>query len=315
MSRFRWRRGNRSDSVPTTGPESRSAALSDYLAGPRSSPRDRGVTGAGKHLRCPNCSQMTPAADWPAWGDRTPFFNQTRRRTEDEPGICRIEINCLQCGDDFFVVWDRDPRPSAERIPTAPPVALPPNDALRALQTRVGQLGVAHPLGSSSDLDPKLDLQIPWIARTLEEAAMALETGFDPFDKPITDTQIVNGLRTLTSMVREPSYLAIMETGHPGIGPGLRACMIDLETIVRGLLGTPAVDAPGTPGIDILVRLVMEPGILSPQRLVAQAVGAPAHSPPSSASSPSVGVPRSPMPSRRPEGRCRSPSSSMRSEA
>jgi hypothetical protein len=53
---------------------------------------------------------MTPAYDWPAYGLKTAFFNQTRERTKDKPGAHRINIQCLQCEEDFFVVWDRDPR-------------------------------------------------------------------------------------------------------------------------------------------------------------------------------------------------------------
>jgi hypothetical protein len=56
---------------------------------------------------------MTPIYDWPDYGMRSAFFNQTRENTEREPGAHKIPVNCLQCGEDFFVVWDRDPRPNA----------------------------------------------------------------------------------------------------------------------------------------------------------------------------------------------------------
>ncbi len=65
---------------------------------------------AYKELRCPYCSQMTPTSNWPIYGMRTPFFNQTRERTQEEPGVHKLKVHCLKCDEDFFVVWDRDPR-------------------------------------------------------------------------------------------------------------------------------------------------------------------------------------------------------------
>jgi hypothetical protein len=63
-----------------------------------------------KELRCPYCSQMTQAPNWPSYGMRAPFYNQTRERTVQEPGAHKIEVHCQECNENFFVVWDRDPR-------------------------------------------------------------------------------------------------------------------------------------------------------------------------------------------------------------
>lgn len=63
-----------------------------------------------KELRCPYCSNMTGCDHWPSYGMRAPFFNQTRERTEEKPGVHHIEVHCEQCSEQFFVVWDRDPR-------------------------------------------------------------------------------------------------------------------------------------------------------------------------------------------------------------
>jgi hypothetical protein len=149
-----------------------------------------------------------------------------------------------------------------------------PNDALRALGIRVEQLGVDHPRQQRPGLDPKLDQQLPWISRTLEEAASALESGLDPFGNPITDAQVVGGLRTLIRTVRDPGYLISMDLGYPGIKAPLKRCMDDLEAIVQRIEGTPATAStpPASKGIKTLVALCTEMGILFPDQHVNQAV-------------------------------------------
>ena len=63
-----------------------------------------------KELRCLYCSEMTRFSEWPSYGMRAPFYNQTREKTEREPGALKIKVHCQNCTEDFFVVWDRDPR-------------------------------------------------------------------------------------------------------------------------------------------------------------------------------------------------------------
>jgi hypothetical protein len=122
-----------------------------------------------------------------------------------------------------------------------------PNDALRALGIRVEQLGVDHPRQQRPGLDPKLDQQLPWISRTLEEAASALESGLDPFGNPITDAQVVGGLRKLTQMVCDPGYLMAMDLGYPGITTPLLRCMDNLERSPRASKGVPQPRRPLRP--------------------------------------------------------------------
>ncbi len=235
----------------------------------------------GKELRCPYCSEMTPAIDWPSYGDTSAFFNQTRERTEEEPGEHRIEATCTRCSEAFFVVWDRDPRPpdmrtsrpERETTEKAPSTALnavpmPPNDALRALRSTVEQLAVAHPRREHAILDPNLDKQLPWISRTLDEAAGALESGIDPRGLRITNKQIANGLRKLQEMVRHPEYLTAMELGHPGIAKPLEQYMDQLDRIVGSIEGPSSMVARATElyssskGVATLIDLCNERGIL-----------------------------------------------------
>lgn len=148
--------------------------------------------------------------------------------------------------------------------------SMAPNDALRALGVAVEQLAVVHPRRAGAMVDPKLDLQLPWICRTLEEAASAFETGFDPFENPITNTQVLSGLGKLTEMVRDPAYLSAMEMGHPGIAAGLEHCMDQLASWVQG---APKISAPSSSkGVETLVGLFTELGILFPDQHVSQAV-------------------------------------------
>jgi hypothetical protein len=149
-----------------------------------------------------------------------------------------------------------------------------PNDELRALRVQVDRLGVNYPRQQGPGLDPKLDIQLPWIARTLEEAASALESGRDPFGNPITDAQVVGGLRKLIQMVTEPGYLSTMDLGYPGIKAPLKRCMNDLEAIVRGIEEHPAAGSPpsASKGVKTLVALCTELGILFPDQHINQAV-------------------------------------------
>ena len=197
--------------------------------------------------------------------------------------------NALTCVSVLFVailvlVWyltlRKKPSAAKESLATEPVPAsgvsgaVLPNDALRAVRSRVERLGVDHPRQQRPGLDPKLDQQLPWISQTLEEAAKALESGLDPFGNPITDAQVVGGLRKLTQMVCDPGYLSAMDLGHPGITAPLKRCMDDLEAIVQGIEGTPATASPppASKGVKTLFALCTELGILFPDQHVNQAV-------------------------------------------
>ncbi|KPL70767.1 hypothetical protein ADN00_17990 [Ornatilinea apprima] len=148
------------------------------------------------------------------------------------------------------------------------------NEALRTLRARVERLGIDHPRQQRPDLDPQLDMQLPWIARTLEEAATALESGRDPFGNPITDAQVISGLRKLVQMVCDNRFLSAMDLGHPGIHTALQRCMAELEVIIHGIEGHPpaASPPPASKGVKTLISLCTKMGILFPNQYVNQAV-------------------------------------------
>lgn len=79
---------------------------------------------------------------------------------------------------------------------------------------------------------PRAETQIPWICRTLDEAASALQTKKDPFGNPITVAQVVGGLGELVAYVRDPSYGTSMEMAYPGIDKPLQESMDELERII-----------------------------------------------------------------------------------
>jgi len=79
----------------------------------------------------------------------------------------------------------------------------------------------------------KAEKQIPWIDRTLKEAAEALTAGKDPFDNPITITQTKSGLEQLISMVCDEEYLTFMELIYDGIADPLKKSMQELKQIIE----------------------------------------------------------------------------------
>jgi hypothetical protein len=109
--------------------------------------------------------------------------------------------------------------------------------ALRRLRAEVAALGERYPasrqMGGAGVARAKD--QIPWICRTLDEAADALETKRDPFGNPITQAQVAGGLIKLIAMVREPRYITLMEMAYPGIGKPLEGSMGKLHEIILSL--------------------------------------------------------------------------------
>lgn len=94
---------------PTT--ESRSAE-SRTAASPNPPDRNPAVESSAfaDSLRCSYCGQPNVAPEWPARGDVTAFYCQTRERSEEAPGVHRVGVHCPHCNNDWFVVWDEDPR-------------------------------------------------------------------------------------------------------------------------------------------------------------------------------------------------------------
>lgn len=113
-------------------------------------------------------------------------------------------------------------------------MSISPFESLQTLKEEVAVLTKQHPKSPMSSV-PRADIQIPWICRTLDEAASAFQTKKDPFGNPITVSQITDGLRQLISMVQDPSYVTQMEMAYPGIGKPLEDCMEKLKGILDNI--------------------------------------------------------------------------------
>ena len=61
-------------------------------------------------IRCAYCHEINIVTDWPRKGDQVAFYCQTKDRTKEAPGRYRVTCHCPYCGEDWFVVWDDDPR-------------------------------------------------------------------------------------------------------------------------------------------------------------------------------------------------------------
>jgi hypothetical protein len=122
----------------------------------------------------------------------------------------------------------------------APQEAKPPagpTEALRQLRTEVASFSERYPAsrGIGGAGVARAEAQIPWICRTLNDAANALETRRDPFGNPITQEQVAGGLIQLTKMVQESNYITLMDMAYPGIGKALESSMGKLHDIILGL--------------------------------------------------------------------------------
>jgi hypothetical protein len=105
---------------------------------------------------------------------------------------------------------------------------------LEALREEIAALGENHPKNPMAHV-PKAETQIPWICRTLDEAASALRTKKDPFGNPISVSQVTAGLNQLIKMVKDPSYITQMEMAYPGIGKPLEMGMEKLRDILADI--------------------------------------------------------------------------------
>lgn len=107
-------------------------------------------------------------------------------------------------------------------------------EELQSLKSKVSQLSQQYPRSSSvggAGVE-RAGVQIPWICRTLDEASEALANGRDPYGNPITNAQVLSGLKQLVTYVRDPDYGTLMEMVYPGIDKPLQECMDELERIL-----------------------------------------------------------------------------------
>ena len=121
---------------------------------------------------------------------------------------------------------------------------------LYGLKVRVSALLDKHPPNPMASI-PKAEDQIPWICRTLDEAAKALKTRIDPFGNSITEEQVKDGLSKLFAMVNNHEYLTLMEMKYPGISSPLENLMKDLQMLIEPT----KKEATSSKGIEDLVKL------------------------------------------------------------
>jgi len=83
---------------------------------------------------------------------------------------------------------------------------------LQALKTKIADLpaqcpakGISFGAGAGQAQE-----QIPIICKNIEQAIVALNTGHDPHNNPITKPQIADGLQRLVSATRKPAFTGLM---------------------------------------------------------------------------------------------------------
>jgi len=83
---------------------------------------------------------------------------------------------------------------------------------LRTLKTKISELPAQYAvegfvfgvgLGQAQE-------QIPIICQNIDQAIRALNTGLDPYNRPITKPQIADGLKRLVSATRKPAFIGLM---------------------------------------------------------------------------------------------------------
>ncbi|HUS03969.1 MAG TPA: hypothetical protein VMY79_00350 [Dehalococcoidia bacterium] len=83
---------------------------------------------------------------------------------------------------------------------------------LRTLKTKISELPRKYPAGGISfgSGAGQAQEQIPIICRNIDEAIRALNTGLDPYNRPITKSQIGDGLTRLVNATRKPAFVGLM---------------------------------------------------------------------------------------------------------
>jgi len=83
---------------------------------------------------------------------------------------------------------------------------------LQALKTKLSELPAKCPAGGISfgAGAGQAQEQIPIICQNIDQAIRALNTGLDPYNRPITKPQIADGLKRLVSATRKPAFTGLM---------------------------------------------------------------------------------------------------------
>lgn len=56
-------------------------------------------------IPCLKCGASNRVREWPTNGDYVGWYCET------QPQEYSVRVRCEKCGNEFFVVWDRDPGP------------------------------------------------------------------------------------------------------------------------------------------------------------------------------------------------------------
>ncbi|MCK4247000.1 MAG: zinc-ribbon domain-containing protein [Methanomicrobia archaeon] len=83
---------------------------------------------------------------------------------------------------------------------------------LLALKSKISELPQKYPTGTFTFGTGvgEAQEQIPIICRNIDEAIRALDTGVDPYNHPITKSQIADGLIRLVNATRAPAFVGLM---------------------------------------------------------------------------------------------------------
>ena len=105
---------------------------------------------------------------------------------------------------------------------------------LEILKSKISELPKKYPTGTFTfgAGAGRAQEQIPLICRNIDEAIRALTTGLDPYNRPITKSQVADGLNRLVNSTKNPAFVGLMSgiLDSQGIRT-LENCMSELEQI------------------------------------------------------------------------------------
>jgi len=114
---------------------------------------------------------------------------------------------------------------------------------LLTLKSKISELPQKYPTGTFTFGTgvAQAQEQIPTICRNIDEAIRALDIGVDPYDRPITKSQIADGLIRLVNATRKPAFVGLMIAVLSSEGVlVLETYMNELEQIASTIAGTVA---------------------------------------------------------------------------
>jgi len=114
---------------------------------------------------------------------------------------------------------------------------------LLALKSEISELPQKYPTGTFTFGTgvAQAQEQIPTICAVIDDAVKALEKGFDVHNRPITNSQITDGVKRLVIATRAPAFVGLMTAVLSSEGARvLENYMNELEQIASTIIGTAA---------------------------------------------------------------------------